>query len=299
MVSQRKKENEDDLPALQFGVDFFSGIQIIQFHVAKERPEDHARVKLRVTIPSQYPNSLIINGTFVSIQGVSLAKAHIHNLRVETENGNIKLDNINRISDLQISIAQRGNVHVGITAKASGGMNLQARVVTNIGDIFMDILTPSHRIDLKDPTPQEHVIFAKAGEGQIFLNIRESNDALLDEYGIGQKKLSIEAITYTGEIHGHIDVVDKQYIYLDAESFNSDVIVNLSDNYSGKFSVGTIVGRTSVKDKVNSKDIITYQRFDREEKRGKKYSSGDSIPHLANSQIKVLSRKGSADVIFF
>ncbi|KAF9352284.1 hypothetical protein BGX26_009866 [Mortierella sp. AD094] len=296
-VSQREKENEGDLPVLQFGVEIFSGVETIWFKVQEDQLEDHALVKLKIGVPPKYSGSLFVSGSFVDIHSSTLENACFWNLNLSTGNGNIILGNMTRTSWLYADVKQHGDIHTGTLVDPYLGRGFQAHVHTNTGDIVVGALTSKYEEGLGNHAASDHAIFAKSQEGNIFLDISEDEGDVFDD-NIVSGNLLIEATTRTGTIRGRVEVVDDQEVYLDAESEAGDVTIELSDKYSGKISVSTKAGQTVVGAKAGSKDVITYQRFDREEKRGTKYSTGPAGPSMIGDHVSVLSHNASAKVIF-
>ncbi|KAI1318892.1 hypothetical protein EDD11_005526 [Mortierella claussenii] len=273
-------------------------MNFIQFIVADDRPDDHARIQLKIQVPLQFDKSLFVQGVFANISSSSLADTNFFNLYLVTEYGHITLKDAVRAAKLRLWVKQKGGIHTGWLRRPYRGKGFEASVQTKEGDIFMNAAITKYREGYA-PTAEEHFFLIKASEGNIHLHIKEEKEDANDDDVIPGYML-VDASTVRGNIQGRIDVLESQKVSVGAtSSHQGNITILLSDDYSGKLSVTASPNQhAAVVPKAGSKSQIRFDLHSLSKKRGTKHSGDSKRPGTDGEQVNLSAHEGKAALIF-
>ncbi|KAG0201112.1 hypothetical protein BGX28_006037 [Mortierella sp. GBA30] len=300
-VSQREGGNDSDSdddnedPVLRFNVvNVMPTMSLAMFFVSEDRAQDSARLKIKIQVPKAYDGTLVLGGSFLDIYSRTLEEAKFWELFLSTDEGDIDLQGRTRAMFFKATVKRQGNIRTGILESTKPGEAIfEATVKTASGDVFLD----AKLTKLLDGS-SGYVINAMTKNGQVHLDVREDKETPVETDTV-PGILKIETESNGGGIKAKVELIEGQKLMLDANSVDDDVIIRLSDYYSGTFSVASSQGKVSFLPKSNSESVIHYRRLDQEEVCGVKYPVGAEGPQdIVGDYVRVTATQGLAKIKF-
>ncbi|KAF8986100.1 hypothetical protein BGZ52_009441 [Haplosporangium bisporale] len=282
----------------------------IRFWMDETQPHASARLDLQLVVPTHFKGIVDVAGTWLYIEGRELAPAQFSRLALKTRRGDIRLQGTVHAEEVLAETGESGAVRCDLLAAAAVGQDFNATIRTGAGNIALTAET-SQVVKDEDLAPGFWFQMASRSGGIDFAvqdrhhgqhgrgDVGGEEEARKDkERKMVPAPLMIRAESEAGYTRGRIEVGNKQPVLLLASSVSKEAIVQVSDNYSGKVTVGSPV-HSDIVAKKDSKSVIQYTGFSMDEKRCLKYPAGATVPKMVGDKLTVLSLASEATVLFF
>ncbi|KAG0029642.1 hypothetical protein BGZ81_003569 [Podila clonocystis] len=278
----------------------------IRFWMDESQPHASARLDLQLVVPTNFKGTVDVAGTWLYIEARGLESAQLERLVLKTRRGDIRLQGTVHAEEVVAETVESGSVRCDLLASAERGQDFNATIRTGSGNIVLTAET-NRVVKDEDLSPGFWFqMFSRSGAIDFAVRDRHAQQQSGSEGEMGKGKkskmvpapLMIRAESEAGYTRGRIEVGEKQAVTLLASSVSKEAIVQVSDNYSGKVTVGSPVHADIVAVK-DSKSVIQYTSFSKDEKRCLKYVAGASHPEMVGDKLTVLSFASDAVVQFF